>query len=214
MLKLQEFFTACTGLWTTERMYHAVLLGQVERSYTEFRVESITQAQKQQILSLSALSGVKVDLSNISEQEAELPGFAIAFNTRSETGEKVSMSLQALFVPDIYVQTELVSEMPPPPVAAQVAIEPNGEVIKGFYLRNEGYSEAGAIAGRFTYQPIRQTLEMTTYYRRSVAVDQMRMLAPNLRLRTIVTYQRPTESSEPPSVIDLVGFGVEQRQSA
>lgn len=206
MLKFQEFFTACTGRWTTERTYHSVLVGEIERSYTEFRVEAITQEQKQQILSLSALSGIKVAMS----QEAELPGFTIAFDTRSETGETLSMSLQALFVPDIYVHESV--SMLPPPVAAQVPLEADGEVIKGFYLRNEGYSEAGAIAGRFTYQPTRQTLEMTTYYRRSVAVDQMRLLAPDLRLRTIVTYQRPTDSSAP-SVIDLVGFGVERRHT-
>lgn len=206
MLKFQEFFTACTGRWTTERTYHSVLAGEIERSYTEFWVEAITQEQKQQILSLSALSGIKVTMS----QEAELPGFAIAFDTRSETGETLSMSLQALFVPDIYVQNESASV--PPPLAAQVPMEVDGEVIKGFYLRNEGYSEAGAIAGRFTYQPTRQTLEMTTYYRRSVAVDQMRLLAPDLRLRTIVTYQRPIESIAP-SVIDLVGFGVERRHT-
>lgn len=208
MLKFQEFFTACTGRWTTERTYHEVLVGRIERSYTEFRVEQITPAQKQQILSLSSLSGIKVAAAN-NEQEA-LPGFAIAFDTRSETGETVSMSLQALFVPDTYVTSTDSVETPPPPIAAQVTEE---EAIKGFYLRNEGYSEAGAIAGRFTYQPTRQTLEMTTYYRRSVAVDQMRMLAPDLRLRTIVTYQRPTDTNEPPSVIDLVGFGVERRQS-
>lgn len=215
MLNFQEFFSVCTGRWTTERTYHSVLEGQVERSYTDFRVEPITQAQKQQILSLSTLSGIKVDLSNITDTEAVLPGFAIAFDTRSETGETVSMSLQALFVPDNYVLLdESATLVPPPPVAAQVAIKPDGEVIKGFYLRNEGYSEAGAISGRFTYQVTRQTLEMTTYYRRSVAVDQMRMVAPDLRLRTIVTYQRPTEGSEPPSVIDLVGFGVERRHCA
>ena len=214
MLNFQEFFTACTGRWTTERMYHSVLEGQVERSYTEFRVEPITQAQKQQILSLSAHVGVKVDLANMSDQEGVLPGFAIAFDTRSETGETVSMSLKALFVPDAYVLSAGAKEeaVPPPPVAAQV-VTPDGEVIQGFYLRDEGYSEAGAIAGRFTYQPTRQTLEMTTYYRRSVAVDQMRMVAPDLRLRTIITYQRPTVG-EPPSVIDLVGFGVESKQSA
>lgn len=208
MLKFPEFFTACTGRWTTERTYHLVLKGEVERSYTEFRVETITQEQKQQILSLSALSGIKV--AQISEQEA-LPGFAIAFDTRSETGETVSMSLQALFIPDTYVGSTSVTQMLPP-LAVQVPMEPNGEVIKGFYLRNEGYSEAGAIVGRFTYQPTRQTLEMTTYYRRSVAVDQMRLLALDLRLRTIVTYQRPTDGSAP-SVIDLVGFGVERRHT-
>ncbi len=187
----------------------------MERSYTEFRVDSLAQAQKQQILSLSALGGVKVDLSNVTDQQAVLPGFAIAFETRSETGETVSMSLQALFVPDTYVlRDKSAPPVPPPPEAAQVVMAPDAEIIQGFYLRNEGYSEAGAISGRFTYQPTRQSLEMTTYYRRSVAVDQMRMLAPDLRLRTIVTYQRPTKDGELPSVIDLVGFGVERRQTA
>jgi hypothetical protein len=209
MLNFQEFFTACSGRWTTARMYDSILEGQLERSYTEFGVEPITETQKQQILSLSSFVGVKVDLAHITDQEAVLPGFAIAFDTRSETGETVSMSLKALFVPDAYV---LAAEaLPPPPVAAEVAT-PDGEVIQGFYLRDEGYSEAGAIAGRFTYQTTRQTLEMTTYYRRSVAVDQMRMVAPDLRLRTIITYQRPT-SGEAPSVIDLIGFGVERKQS-
>jgi hypothetical protein len=84
-------------------------------------------------------------------------------------------------------------------------------VIKGYYLRDEGYSEPGAVKSRFTYLPSRQTLEMTTYYRRSVAIDQMRLVAPDLRLRTIITYKRP-ETGEAPTVIDLVGFGVERRQ--
>lgn len=208
MLNIQDFFTACTGVWKTERTYHYVLAGEIERSYTEFGVKSITSDQKQQILSTSALNGIKIELAS-NDQIAQLPGFAIAFDTRSETGATVSMSLQALFVPDTYVATSSVTELPPP-LAAQV--EPSGETIAGFYLRDEGYSETGAIAGRFTYQPTRQTLEMTTYYRRSVAVDQMRLISPDTRLRTIVTYQRPTSVSEPPSLIDLVGFGVERKQ--
>lgn len=214
MLNFQEFFTACTGHWTTERTYHSVLEGQVERSYTDYRVAVLTEAQKQQILSLATGSGIKVKETDVSDEEAVLPGFEIAFDTRSETGETVSMSLKALFVPDTYViATNLATEIPNPPVAAQVAMEPDGEIIQGFYLRDEGYWEAGAIAGRFTYQITRQTLEMTTYYRRSIAVDQMRIVTPDLRLRTIVNYQRPT-ANEPPSVIDLVGFGVERKQPA
>ena len=139
-----------------------------------------------------------------------LPGFAIAFNTRSETGETLSMSLQALFVPDACVTPDTVIQEIPLPTAA--AVDVTAETIRGFYLRDEGYSEAGAIAGRFTYQPTRQTLEMTTYYKRSVAVDQMRIVTPDLRLRTIITYQRPANIEEPPSTIDLVGFGVERKQ--
>lgn len=208
MLNIQDFFIACTGVWKTERTYHYVLSGEVERSYTEFRVKAITSDQKQQILSTSVLNGIKIELAS-NDEISQLPGFTIAFDTRSETGATVSMSLQALFVPDTYVATSSVTELPPP-LAAQVDL--SGETIAGFYLRDEGYSEAGAIAGRFTYQPSRQTLEMTTYYRRSVAVDQMRLISPDTRLRTIVTYQRPTSVSEPPSLIDLVGFGVERKQ--
>ena len=213
MLNFQEFFTACTGLWKTERIYHSVLQGQIERSYTEFRVESLKSAQKQQILSQSLLSGIKVDLAQVTDDENLCPGFAIAFDTRSETGEEVSMSLKALFVPDAYATLAEAADSSAPvlPVAAHVPAAE--EVIQGFYLRDEGYSEAGAVAGRFTYQPTRQTLEMTTYYRRSVAVDQMRIIAPDMRLRTIVTYQRP-QAGEVPTVIDLVGFGVEHRQPA
>ena len=143
-----------------------------------------------------------------------MPGFAISFDTRSEKGEEVSMSLKALFVPDAYVTSKTDEFEPMPlPTAAQVPLDANSEIIQGLYLRDQGYSESGAIAGRFTYQPTRQTLEMTTYYSRSVAVDQMRFVKPNLRLRTIVTYQRTTDGSLP-SVIDLVGFGVEHKQPA
>ncbi len=210
MLNFKDFFTACTGLWKTERTYHSILQGEIERSYTEYRVESLTSEQKQQIMSLSSLGGLKVDMVSFQLEESICPGFAIAFDTVSETGEQVSMRLKALFIPDQYAIDETPTPTPPMPLAAQVS--PTEEVIRGFYLRDEGYSEAGAIKSRFTYLPSRQTLEMTTYYRRSVAVDQMRMVAPDLRLRTIITYQRP-DTNESPTIIDLMGFGVEQRQS-
>jgi hypothetical protein len=210
MLNFQDFFTACTGLWKTERIYHSVLQGEIERSYTEYRVESLTGEQKQQILSLSQLRVMNVDMTQAASDTLACPGFAIAFDTVSETGEQVSMSLKALFIPDNYVSSDQIPvDAPPLPEAAQVS--PAEEVVRGFYLRDEGYSEAGAVISRFTYLPSRQTLEMTTYYRRSVAVDQMRMVAPDLRIRTILTYQRP-EANEIPTIIDLVGFGVERRQ--
>lgn len=210
MLSFQEFFTVCTGVWKTERVYHSVLLGRVERSFTEFRVESLTGNQKEKILSLSPLKGINLDLAQVKSEEIVCPGFAIAFDTVSETGERVSMSLKALFIPDTYIiPDETLADTPPLPLAAKVPTSP--ELIQGYYLRDEGYSEPGAVQSRFTYLPTRQTLEMTTYYRRSVAIDQMRVVAPNLRIRTIITYQRP-ESGEAPTVIDLMGFGVEQRQ--
>lgn len=214
MLSFQDFFTACAGVWTTERTYHSVLKGEIERSYTEFRATSLDQAEKQRILSGlpsgGSFAGIKLDVATIAQQPDATPGFAIAFDTRSETGEEVSMSLKALFLPDTYVQVE--SAVPLPiPAAAQIKVESDSEVVQGYYLRDKGYSEAGAIAGRFTYQPTRQTLEMTTFYNRSVAVDQMRFVAPDLRMRTIVTYQRPADGSVP-TVIDLIGFGVERKQ--
>jgi hypothetical protein len=84
------------------------------------------------------------------------------------------------------------------------------EVVRGWYLRDEGYSESGSVGGKFTYLPSRETLEMTTYYSRSVAVDQMRFISPDLRTRTIFTYKYP-EPGEVPSQITLVGFGMERR---
>lgn len=218
MLSFDEFFVACAGVWTTERTYHFVNESRIERSYTEFRVTSLNQTEKQKILKISQssqsqFSQIEIDANQLQQDAVTVPGFAIAFNTRSETGETVSMSLKALFVPDTYIASAPPVTLPVLPIAAEVASEPDGEVIQGYYLRDEGYSEAGAIAGRFTYQPTRQTLEMTTFYNRSVAVDQMRLVAPDLRLRTIVTYQRP-QPGEVPTVIDLIGFGVEHRQSA
>ena len=216
MLSFQDFFAACAGLWKSDRIYHSILENEVERSYTEFRAESLTPAVKQQMLAgadAGSFAGIQIDLDRALAEGDAAPGFAISFETRSETGEEVSMSLKALFVPDAcLVKDTLLKDTPIPlialPIAAQVA--PDEAVIQGYYLRDKGYSEAGAIAGRFTYQPIRQTLEMTTYYNRSVAVDQMRFVTPTLRMRTIVTYQRPTDGTAP-TVIDLMGFGVERK---
>jgi CpeS-like protein len=218
MLTFQDFFVACDGLWATERTYHSVLEDAIERSYTEFQAKSLDQTEKARILwgtapTDSTFSGIKIDAERSMGDPSACPGFAISFETRSETGEEVSMSLTALFVPDIYVVSQTPQSDPMPlPLAAQVPTEP-GEVVQGLYLRDRGYSEAGAIAGRFTYQPTRQTLEMTTYYNRSVAVDQMRFVKPDLRLRTIVTYERPEDGSLP-TVINLIGFGVERKQIA
>lgn len=205
MLQFSDFFTACAGLWKTERIYHHLGTGEIERSYTEFQVNPLTEGEKQQILTVVATS------EKGANSPDHCPGFSIAFNTVSETGEQVSMELGALFVPDslglIAPETMEVRL----PTASEVSED--SEIICGYYLRNQGYSEGGAIAGRFTYQPTRQTLEMTTFYRKSVAVDQMRFISPTTRLRTIVTYRRP-ESLEIPTEMTLIGFGVEHRSEA
>jgi len=216
MLSFQAFFDACAGVWKTERIYHFLSENEIERSYTEFRADCLSTEAKQQILNTVATNSNpshSLQLSLPTEQASEIcPGFAVHFDTESEKGEKVSMSLKALFVPDrCIIGADSTQQALPLPGAAQVAADPNGELIQGFYLRDEGYSEAGAIAGRFTYQPTHQTLEMTTYYNRSVAVDQMRFVAPDTRIRTIVTYHRPLPGVVP-TEIDLIGFGVERKE--
>ncbi|NJK27525.1 MAG: phycobiliprotein lyase [Coleofasciculaceae cyanobacterium SM2_3_26] len=206
MLSFPNFFAACSGRWITERTYHYAATGRIERSHTEYVVEPMTEEKKQDILSLLSSTNVKVDVKEVKS----FPGFAIHFDTVSDIGERVSMSLSALFVADAYV---LAQEPSPPllPVAAQ--LDDATDLVRGYYLRDEGYYDAGMTLSRFTYQPVRQTLEMTTFYRASVAVDQMRFVAPDTRLRTIVTYQRPSDR-QPPVEIQLVGFGVEHRQPA
>jgi CpeS-like protein len=207
MLTFQDFFTACTGLWTTERTYHYLDNNELERSYTEYQVDGLSDAEKRRILATCLPQGAMAQC-----YETDCPGFAIAFDTVSETGDRKTMSLKALFVLDAWVPDLVVPDELPLPIAAQgPSITDNDEVQRGYYLRDEGYSEAGAIAGRFTYYATRRILEMTTVYARSVAVDQMRLISPDTRLRTIVTYQKPV-NIEPPSVINLIGFGVERKQ--
>lgn len=208
MLKIQDFFAACVGTWKTERTYHYPLQNEVERSYTEFNVAALKSTEKHQISSAFLPAGC-IAGANILEQ---CPGFSISFDTVSEKGERVSMQLQSLFVSEQdIIAPELIPVDPLAPATPLVAeVLDSQELIRGLYVRDEGYSETGAITGRFTYLPSRQSLEMTTYYSKSVAVDQIRLIAPDLRLRTIVTYQRP-QAGEVPSVINLAGFGLERK---
>lgn len=203
MMTFQDFFQACDGTWSTDRTYHYYDQGEIERSHTDFTAKTLDHSIKSNLLTVVMPSGVTPNAVTDS------PGFAIQFDTVSESGATVGMSLQALFVPERFVTSDDTIQNIPAPMAAQVS-DP-GELVRGFYLRNEGYSEKGAIAGRFTYLPTRQTLEMTTVYSRSVAVDQMRFIDHNTRLRTIVTYRRP-ENNTVPTEISLVGFGLERRQ--
>ena len=108
MLSFQDFFIACAGFWKTERTYHFVSENEVERSYTEFRADTLDQRTKEQILSKSnsdsdAFSGIKIDIDRAMYSPTASPGFSVSFDTRSEKGEEVSMSLKALFVPDAFV---------------------------------------------------------------------------------------------------------------
>jgi hypothetical protein len=208
MLEIQDFFAACVGTWKTERTYHYPLHNEVERSYTEFNVAALESAEKDRISSAFLPVGAVSATNEIDRS----PGFSISFDTVSEKGDRVAMKLKALFVADRSISA--LHLLPTDPLAPAIPLTAelldSPEVIKGLYLRDEGYSETGAITGRFTYLPSRQTLELTTYYSRSVAVDQLRLISPTTRLRTIVTYQRP-QPGEVPTVINLVGFGLEQK---
>jgi CpeS-like protein len=208
MLSIKDFFAVCAGRWQTDRTYHYSHRSEVEHSYTEFNAESLTSPEKHQISS----AFIPPEFFKGEDTIEHSYGFGISFDTKSETGEEVSMRLKALFIPDALINhPEQLSQDPAAPGTPLAALmSADREVIKGFYLRDEGYSESGAITGRFTYLPIRQTLEMTTYYSRSVAVDQIRLLSSDVRLRTIVTYQRPPAGKVPTEII-LVGFGLEQR---
>jgi CpeS-like protein len=201
MMTFQDFFQACDGTWSTERTYHYYSQNEIERSHTDFTATTLDDMTKSKLLQSVMPAGVTADAVQDS------PGFGIRFDTVSETGETVGMSLQALFVPEQFVTTT--EPVLPTPIAAQVSAQE--ELVRGYYLRNEGYSEGGAIAGTFTYLPTRRTLEMMTVYSKSVAVDQMRFIDVDTRLRTIVTYRRPT-GTEMPTEITLVGFGLERRQ--
>ncbi|MEO0407988.1 MAG: phycobiliprotein lyase [Cyanobacteria bacterium P01_A01_bin.135] len=222
MLSFETFFSHCAGTWVTERTYHTITEDDVERSHTTFQVTPLTSVDKQKMISgLSAADSPEhgiayspkllASIATVTHDTEGLPcpGFSIQFDTTSERGETVDMALNALFIPDTYFSSPSEPTIALPPAAKTV---PSGDLIQGIYLRDRGYFDTAAIAGWFTYQPARQTLEMTTHYSRSVAVDQMRFITPTLRLRTIVTYQRP-EGDQPPSVIDLVGFGVEHKSS-
>jgi CpeS-like protein len=209
MLSIKDFFTVCAGRWQTDRTYHYPRRGEVERSYTEFNAESLTLPEKHLISS----SFIPVEFFKGEDTIEHSYGFGVSFETKSETGEEVSMRLTALFVPDnVLNYPEKLPQDPAAPATPLAAVVPSStEVISGFYLRDQGYSESGAITGRFTYLPSRETLEMTTYYSRSVAVDQIRLLSSDVRLRTIVTYERPA-AGEVPTEITLVGFGLERRE--
>ncbi|MEO1132199.1 MAG: phycobiliprotein lyase, partial [Cyanobacteria bacterium J06639_1] len=119
---------------------------------------------------------------------AGLPGFRLAFNTVSEKGEKVSQSLNLLFV----THTE------------------TGHILEGDYLRDRAYEEARPIISHFRFDTQTNELLMTTNYTRVVSVDSITLVNPDLRIRKILNYSRPP-AEQPLSDVVLVGFGVEQK---
>ncbi|MGQ9838809.1 MAG: phycobiliprotein lyase [Cyanobacteriota bacterium] len=115
-------------------------------------------------------------------------GFHLAFETVSETGEEVNQEVNMLFVPK----------------------QETAAGLEGDYLRDRAYEEDRPIVAAFRFDPRSLQLNMTTTYTHVVAVDSITLLNPRLRLRQILTYQRPPAGQLLQDLL-LVGFGVEQK---
>jgi hypothetical protein len=177
---LTDFFNCCVGNWQIERTYHYLPQQEVERSHTQFQVQLLNNEQKYQVLQDNHYNPLP-SVENLS-------GFALAFQTTSERGEKVSQELRALFVPK----------------------QVRGQVVEGDYLRDRAYEEARPLVSHFCFNSQTQELLMTTPYTRVISVDSITLINPNLRIRKIINYQRPAEGDSLETVL-LVGFGVEQK---
>jgi hypothetical protein len=179
----QQFFDDCVGRWVTERTYHYLTQQDVERSHTEFVIQSITLDRKAKVLSDNKFP----EQPNL----ADLPGYHLEFATISEKGDRVNQALNMLFVPQ----------------------QQEGEIIVGAYLRDRAYEESRPIVAQFRFNPENRELLMTTNYTRIVSVDSITLINPNLRIRKILNYHRPSEG-EALQEVGLVGFGVEQKVEA
>ena len=176
----QQFFTDCVGKWVSERTYHYLTDREIERSRTEFIVQPLDSEQKNRVLT-----------DNAYEQNGSLeafPGFNLGFYTINDKGEEVRQNLNLMFVPT----TEL------------------GNFLEGDYLRDRAYEEARPIISHFSFNSVTKELLMTTNYTRVVSVDSITLTNPDLRIRKILNYQRPSEGENLDKVL-LAGFGIEQK---
>jgi hypothetical protein len=178
----QQFFQHCVGSWQTERTYHYLAYQEVERSRTEFTIQPLTEESKAKVLTDNQYPAI-ADL-------ADIPGFNLNFYTISEKGEEVRQALNLLFV---------------------VKGENNG-YLEGDYLRDRAYEEARPIISDFRFDSTTRELLMMTHYSRTVSVDSITLVNPDLRIRKIINYQRPNEG-KPLETVVLVGFGVEKKVS-
>lgn len=169
--KFQNFFDCCVGNWTTERTYHYMTRSEVERSHTDFGVQSLTAALKTKVL-IDNQYPIPNDLEG-------LPGYHLAFDTVSDKGEKVSQKLNLLFVPK----------------------QQTGSIIEGDYLRDRAYEEAKPIVSQFQFHTETQELLMTTFYTRVISVDSITLVNPKLRIRKILNYERSSEGQPLDNVI-------------
>jgi hypothetical protein len=157
----QSFFASCVGNWHTERTYHYLSQGEVERSRTDFLINPLDSEGKIQVLADNQYpSHPNID---------SLPGYNLGFHTVSEKGDEVKQNLNLLFVPKQEV---------------------NG-YLEGDYLRDRAYEEAKPIISHFRFAPFSGELLMTTNYTRTVSVDSITLVNPSLRIRKILNYRRP-----------------------
>ncbi|NEO82847.1 MAG: phycobiliprotein lyase [Spirulina sp. SIO3F2] len=177
-----EFFEHCVGNWSTERTYHYLNQQVVERSHTDFQIQRLTSGIKTKVLNDNQYA--------IPDNLELLQGFSLAFQTVSETGDRVKQQLNILFV----VKSE------------------TGSVLEGDYLRDRAYEEDRPIISPFKFDSTSRELLMTTTYTRVVSVDSIMMINPKLRIRRIFNYFKP-EPGQPLKDMGLVGFGVEQKVS-
>jgi hypothetical protein len=176
----RQFFEHCVGNWSTERTYHYLTRQEVERSHTDFQIARLTPEIKQNVLTDNAYESPP-DL-------AALEGFSLGFQTVSEHGDRVSQTLNILFVPQ----------------------QMEGIYLSGDYLRDRAYEESRPIISHFRFDTTSRELLMTTQYSQVVSVDSITLINPTLRIRRIFNYTRPP-AGEPLTEMRLVGFGVEQK---
>ena len=174
-----DFFDCCVGHWVTERTYHYLTRQHVERSHTEFDIHPIDLDHKQKVISDN-------HYTNVTHLE-QYPGYHLAFETISETGERAAHDLNMLFVYEL-----------------------QGDRLVGDYLRDRAYEEANPMIAKFEFDPNTRELKMKTTYTRIVSVDTITLVNPTLRIRKIINYHRPAEN-QPLQDVALVGFGVEQK---
>jgi hypothetical protein len=160
----QEFFNCCVGQWRSERTYHYLSHGEIERSRTKFTVNPLTDPLKEKVF--------KDNQYDVVDDLEIIPGFQLAFHTVSETGEEVSQQLNLLFVPT----------------------QENNGILAGDYLRDRAYEEDRPMISHFRFIPDTRELLMTTNYTHVVSVDSIILINPTLRMRRILNYQRPPEN--------------------
>ncbi|MGD1896438.1 MAG: phycobiliprotein lyase [Phormidesmis sp.] len=180
-----QFFESCVGSWDSERTYHYLSEGAIERSHTDFQVQPLTAEQK-----------IKVMIDNafkVSDRMEICPGFHLVFHTISEAGVTKDQSLNLAFVPnDETVNSET--------------------VLEGAYLRDKAYEEERPIVSDFRFDARTRELLKTTRYTRVISVDSITLINPQMRIRRIFNYLRPPEG-QPLDKLALVGFGVEQKST-